>query len=281
MTLATFFGLLTKTISRMALSILALVLSTTPSCSSCSKLDWTIDLSGLIVIEPLSAIQYATQLHLAERLVSGEAAEKFRAFGRGTDVVALAGTREAFEAAVQQAEMGLMEKWPRSNMKLRLVSLSALVPFVATDAEAATIWDDLDGREVTDLDSIRQLIDVLHTEFPEQSNDLPDPDNVVLRARTGENGVNSPDASIELIGHIRFEPSTKRPEGDFKYEADMIRAGWKSDPPKVTHRLVYEVLPDEDRRKTVFEEPLLAVEIVTLHFEYRDEKWVAVTAARE
>jgi hypothetical protein len=145
----------------------------------------------------------------------------------------------------------------------------------------STVWvcgfghiddDNFDGVEVMGQEGVRELVAGLRERYPEHGKHLPEPEKMVLP----EKPTARPKPRIELIAHFRMN-WTERPEGEFENHADMIRATMRNNPPKVNVRIVYEVL--NHNAKTVDDDPVLSIEVVTLRFGYRDERWEALAEA--
>ncbi|HEV3342413.1 MAG TPA: hypothetical protein VG125_18730 [Pirellulales bacterium] len=230
-------------------------------------------------LQAVTDIDAAVELHMLGRLVDGPGAEKLKKFGRNERNAGLAQAREVFDAAVSDAEHDLRQKWPGGNPKVRFVSGSLVITFYD---EAPPGKPDLSAEtQCLDKEHLPELLSELAGTYPDDAKDLPDAESLQIRVGEDENVEHSPDAVIEITGHGQITSSDKRPAGEFQNAEQMERARLRTDPYKATIRIVYEIMAEQDNRRNPPREPVLAVEVVTLSFEFRGERWELVKDEKE
>jgi len=238
-----------------------------------------LDFSGLGDFQEFSDIGAALELHMLGRLVDGPSAKQLQEFGRNGHSVGLARAREVFDAAVRDAEHDLRQKWPAGNLKVRFISASLVMPIYQEGAPDEP--DLLPFTQRLDKDYLPEFLSSLADSYPEDAKDLPDAENLRIGAAEEEDAQTSPDAAIEITGYLQVSTTNKRPAGEFKNAEQLEQARLRTDPYKATFRIAYEVVAEQDNRRNPPREPVLAVEVVTLSFEFRGERWELIEEKKE
>lgn len=146
------------------------------------------------------------------------------------------------------------------------------------DDHSAPDADSSHGRERLKKATLADAVAMLKAEYPDQAKDLPDADSLPNGDSQDDNSDDALDDVIELLGHFQLRNTNKRPPGEFQTAEQLEKARLRSDPFTATFRMVYELIADDADRRDFTGEPVLAVEVVTLSFEFHGEKWEQVVA---
>ena len=260
----------------VCLPAMVIAFATTPSsCSSCFNI-WPLldlgDLGDLEVIEAAADWDEAFELNVIERIAVPADAKRLHDFGRD-EGSSLARARELVDNAVRQAEADLKQKWPRAELRVRLANVSGVVPFSELDYS-----NDMDDAQRLDRAYVADFVEQLISRHPDGAATLRDPTKVRADAEKAEKD-DEKAPTIDMIIHFRMAYSDKRPDGDFESKEKLERALLKIEPMTMTARMVYEVTGPQYRERIPVEDPVLALEVVTLRFEYDGQQWKAVAEA--
>jgi hypothetical protein len=253
----------------------ALMLFVGAAPGGCPGCHFNLDLSGLEAMQAAWDIHSASQLHMLGRLVAGPGEKKLQEFGRAHATSGLSQAREAFDKAVGDAERDLRQKWPGTGAKVRMLSESLALAMYDDDLAMAMDFSD---DEHLDLDNehLYEFLQSISQAYPDIANDLPDAESLRMRVVKNENGLGSPDAAIALVTHFQMASTDQRPPGEFASAEQLERARLRTDPFRATFRIVYEMMADTSDRRKPPREPVVTMEVVTLVFEYRGERWELV-----
>lgn len=260
----------------VCLPVLAMAVATAPGSCSCRfdakpRGEFAWDFSDLEVLNAADEGAFALDLNLLERIADPDDAKKLRDFGRDAGS-SLAQTRELVDSAIRDAESGLQSKWPRQKLTLRMVSASLVAPFY--DPEEGKRADDVGSEDRLNRASIAESVEQLRESYPDLAATLPDVEKLKAEAKKADESGESDIAVI--VSHFRMAYTDHCPEGEFKTKKDLEVALLRIEPMTASIRLVYEVIsPGGPPRKTN-SDPVLAVEVVTLRFEYDGDKWKAI-----
>lgn len=265
----------------VCLPSLVIAFAMPPSSCSCrfgvkpsGEFGW--DFSDIEVLEAARDGSIALDLNLLERIADFEDAQKLHDFGRD-EGSSLAQTRELVDSVIREAEAGLQKKWPQQKLILSLVSASLVAPFY--DPDEGKQSDDVDGHIRLDRSYIAESIERLRESYPALAATLPDVEKLKTDAKKAEEAGDSGIAAIDLVAHFRMAYTDERPDGEFKTRKEIELALLRTNPMKATLRLVYEVVAPKGKVNEAIADPVLAVEVVTLRFEYDGEQWKAITEA--
>ena len=257
----------------VCLPALAIVFATAPSsCTSCFKLDLNLGFSG---IEPMQSgfdLYAATELLMLERVVRPDDAKQLHDFGR-EECSSLAQARKIVDNGVRDVEVALQEKWPNAKLAARMVNISLAIPFYAAESEE-DFTDDEPEIERLGQDRLAETVKSLGEMYPDLAASLPQPANVEKNHRSTDDGTEG-SAGIVILGRMRIAFTNARPEGEFENDEEIQRALLSEEPMTAALRIVYEVIAPADQLKRSFHDPLLAIEVITLHFEYDGSQWRA------